>query len=212
MTEPMSSDGLSSDGLSSGGLSSDERPTAIVPVVDLAAPPPLAAVDAAPDAMPVPVAASPETDHARELIVCPECGTTAMIVLNRRDASDFCRSCDFPLFWTPAAVLREDSMRSVEDSLRRLPGTVGRATVASVACPHCAEPNQLSAQTCVRCGRPMHLEPEAPPPAPVYVPPPPAPVVVEPDRGVPWWAWLLVALGVVAIVALLLLAHYGYLG
>jgi hypothetical protein len=137
-----------------------------------------------------------------------------MIVLNRREASDFCRNCDFPLFWTPAAVLREDSMRSVEDSLRRLPGTVGRATVASVACPHCAEPNQLSAQTCVRCGRPMQLEPEPPAPEPVYVPPPaPAHVApVEPDKGVPWWAWLLVALGVVAIVVLILLGHYGYLG
>jgi hypothetical protein len=151
-------------------------------------------------------------EPAREPVTCPECGTAATIALNRRESSDFCSNCDFPLFWTPAAVLRADSMRAAEDALRRLPGTVGRATVASIACPHCAEPNQLSAQVCVRCGRLMQIV-EEPPPAPVYVPPPPLPEPEpEPQRPIPWWVWLLLGLGVALLVTLTVLAAYGKLG
>lgn len=155
------------------------------------------------------VTAAPQP--SREPVTCPECGTAAMVMLNRRDASDFCATCDFPLFWTPAAVQREASMRADEDSLRRLPGTVGRVTVASLPCPHCAEPNALSAEVCVRCGRPMRVEElPAPAPAPVYVPPPPP--EPEPDKRVPWWAWALVGLGVAIIIVLIVLGAYGYLG
>ncbi len=92
---------------------------------------------------------------ATEFITCPECGTTASVTLNRRDSVDFCRNCDYPLFWTPSKIIR-DPADSSDESLRRLPGTVGRATIASLACPFCYEPNALSAQTCVRCGKPMH--------------------------------------------------------
>jgi hypothetical protein len=139
-----------------------------------------------------------------EIITCPECGTSAQVTLNRRDSVDFCRTCDYPLFWTPSKVLREPGSNN-DESLRRLPGTVGRATLASLACPFCSEPNALSAQTCVRCGRPMHLVEAAPPPppAPVYIaPPPPAP---EPKQKVAWWVWALLALGAAALIALVVL-------
>lgn len=129
-----------------------------------------------------------------------------MVTLNRRESQDFCRKCDFPLFWTPSTVLRDPAAQSAEESLRRLPGTVGRATVASQPCPHCAEPNALSAQVCVRCGRSMHLEAPPPPPEPVYVPPPPAPVYVEPEKErVAWWVWPLLGLILVLTITLLIL-------
>ena len=93
-------------------------------------------------------------------------------------------------------------------SLRRLPGTVGRAATAALICPHCAEPNSPAAEICVRCALSLHPvdipEPEpvvaaAPEPAPE---PPP-----EPARFDWWWIVALVtvimAIGlIVAIVAL----------
>jgi hypothetical protein len=142
---------------------------------------------------------------ATEVITCPECGTTAMVTLNRREARDFCRQCDYPLFWTASRVL-DDRSDPNDQALRRLPGTVGRATVASLTCPHCSEPNAVSAQTCVRCGLPMKIVEAPPPPAPVYVAPPPAPVYVEePEHGVPWWVWALIAIGLAATITLVVL-------
>jgi hypothetical protein len=173
----------------------DEQPTLITPVVLGDAPP-----QPAPTA--VAVSASPATS---ELITCPECGTTATVTLNRREAADFCRNCDYPLFWTPTVVLRSYS-GTAEDSLRRLPGTVGRATVASLSCPHCAELNSVSATVCVRCGGLLHpVKEPPPPPEPVYVPPPPPPVYVEPERGIPWWVWLITGLVVAAVITLIVL-------
>jgi hypothetical protein len=146
-----------------------------------------------------------------ELVTCPECGTAARVVFKRRDARDFCRACDYPLFWTPSAIQRDRA--DADESLRRLPGTMGRATIASLPCPHCAELNALSAQICVRCGLALHPEPAPPPPAPapVYVAPPPAPEP-EPERGWPWWAWLLLAIGVAAAVTVAILYGTGVLG
>jgi hypothetical protein len=144
---------------------------------------------------------------SRERVTCPECGATQDVQLNRRDAVDFCERCDFPLFWAPQRVTRDRDGSAEAESLRRLPGTVGRRTLASVQCPHCAEPNTVSAVVCVRCERSMH--PVQPPPPPlVAAPPPPEPVVVEPPRETPWWVWLLVALGAVG-VAILFLALTG---
>jgi hypothetical protein len=146
--------------------------------------------------------APPQTDQ----VTCPECGTVALVNLTRREAEDFCRNCDYPLFWTPSKILLDRAGLS-DDSLRRLPGTVGRVTVASFPCPHCAEPNQLTAIDCVRCGRPLrpvHFEP--PPPMPVYVPPPP----LEPEpvkRGVPWWVWFAILLMVITVTLVLLYAY-----
>jgi len=147
---------------------------------------------------------------AAELLTCPECGSVAMVTVNRRDAHDFCRNCDYPLFWVPSRVVLAPSTGPADQSLRRLPGTVGRATIASLTCPHCAEPNAVSAVNCVRCGQLLRPVAVAPPPEPVYVAPPaPDPVVdVVPDRRIPWWVWALVCVvlaGLVALVTILLL-------
>lgn len=181
----------------------DEQPTLITPLMldDLTPAP--ASPSPEPEPTAVAVSASAATS---EFVTCPECGTSASVTLNRREAADFCRSCDYPLFWTPTVVLR-NYPGSTEDSLRRLPGTVGRATVASLSCPHCAEPNAVSATVCVRCGGLLHPVEELPPPPlePVYVPPPPEPVYVEPERGAPWWVWLIAGLVVAAVIAFIVL-------
>jgi hypothetical protein len=145
------------------------------------------------------------TPAATEVLTCPECGTTATVTVNRRDAADFCRKCDFPMFWTPSRVHYDNISSNARDTLRRLPGTVGRATVASLPCPHCAEPNAVSAQVCVRCGLSMHPVEAPPPPQLVYVPPPPPEVYVEPERRIPWWVWALLGTGIVALVTLVIL-------
>jgi hypothetical protein len=144
------------------------------------------------------------SETTTELITCPECGTVAMVTLNRRQSDDFCRNCDYPLFWVPSKIRLGLAGDGGDASLRRLPGTVGRATIASLACPHCSEPNSLTAELCVRCGLSLHPV-EAPPPLPVvYVPPPPPPEPepVEPDTGWAWWAWLLICLTGAAAIAL----------
>lgn len=164
---------------------------------------PSAPLDPAPTAVadPVPTAV-PESagSVANEVLTCPACGTVAQVTVNRRDAADFCRVCDYPLFWTPSTVYRD--LSGTDESLRRLPGTEGRATIASLPCPHCAELNTLSAQVCVRCGRSIHPVAEAPPPppAPVYVPEPV--FVPEPKARTPWWVWLLLGVVLVALVTL----------
>lgn len=136
-----------------------------------------------------------------EQITCPECGRVSMVTLTRRESVDFCESCDYPLFWTPNRILL-DSSGLYDDSLRRLPGTVGRVSVTSFPCPHCAEPNQVTAIDCVRCGlplRPVHFEPR---PEPVYLPTyEPEP---EPETGLPWWVYVLVATLIMATVVFIL--------
>lgn len=110
-----------------------------------------------------------------EWITCPECGETSVIDPAQRRAEDFCPHCDFPLFWARSAVVAMAG-DATGASLRRLPGTVGRAATAFVACPHCGEPNSPIAVVCVRCGRPMVIE--APDPEPE---PEPEPVFEEPE-------------------------------
>jgi hypothetical protein len=152
----------------------------------------------------------PAVPDDTETVTCPECGTAAVVTLNRRESRDFCRTCDYPLFWTPSAVLRDTSTLTADDSLRRLPGTVGRATVASLRCPHCSEPNTLTAVTCIRCGQPMHPVAEPPPPEPVYIAPPPLPEPEpEPEHHVAWWVWALLALGAAATIVLIVLSAIG---
>lgn len=143
-----------------------------------------------------------QVSDARESVTCPECGHVAEVTLNKRDSVDFCPQCDFPLFWTPAQIVLGDGARA-DESLRRLPGTGGRVTVASVPCPHCSESNSLSAITCVRCGLPMALAPEPPPPPPPA--PAPAPVVV-PQQGVPLWLWVLLGITAAMVLALVVWA------
>lgn len=152
-----------------------------------------------------PPAAEAQTTHAqpaepipssvrREQVVCPECGFNQPVTLNRRDSVDFCTRCDYPLFWTPREIqLGEDDNNA--EALRRLPGTGGRQTVASVPCPTCAEENTLTAVVCARCHGPMVIAE----PAPVTVAAPT--VVVEEEPGRPW-----VLIAVVVLTALLVVA------
>lgn len=147
---------------------------------------------------------SAPTEARRESVICPECGQVAPATLTRRDSGDFCGRCDFPLFWTPSQIQLGDDQRTATESLRRLPGTAGRVTVASMPCPHCHEANALSAVTCVRCTLPMVLV-EAP--APVPVAPAPAPVPVAPPvKRTPWWVWAL--LGVTSLLLVALIVWY----
>jgi hypothetical protein len=162
-----------------------------------------------PRPQPVPGRPSPDAPQPdpgqQETVTCPECGSTQRVNLNRRAATDFCRRCDFPLFWVPARTTRDWNPNSEREALRRLPGTGGSQRLASVACPHCAELNYATAVTCVRCGQSMHVQAPPPPPAPApYVPPPVYEPEPEPERGVPWWVWLLVGTVLVAIVVVVL--------
>lgn len=164
------------------------------PSVEPATPP------AAGGAEPRPASTTPSP--RRETVTCPDCGTSAEVTLTRRDAADFCSRCDFPLFWTPAAIQLGDRDTD-ESTLRRLPGTAGRLTVASATCPHCHEANPLAATECGRCGRPMVIAP-----APVVVappPPPPAPPP-EPEPRSLWWLWLL--LGTTAVLLAVLVGWW----
>src|SRR6185312_7518191 len=104
--------------------------TAVIPVTDVAA-----GTEVAPFAptAPAPTVAAAMPPALAETITCPECGTIAQVTLNRRESIDFCRNCDYPLFWTPSKVVR-DSSDTGDESLRRLPGQAGRATVASLPC------------------------------------------------------------------------------
>lgn len=173
---------------------------------------PAVAPDPVPDtiAAPAPDAAA-QAPPDRENVTCPECGAPAVVTLNRRQAEDFCRHCDYPLFWTPSLVVLDGGNLGA-DSLRRLPGTTGRAMTASVACPHCAEPNPVTAVNCVRCGLAMQMA-APPPPPPTYVPPPPpAPLPVPVEKHVPWWVWLIVGLIVAAAITVGILVGTGTIG
>lgn len=121
-------------------------------------------------------------------VTCPECGTVTELPAIRRAADEFCRHCDYPLFWTPSAVPAAVGGASAESTLRRLPGAGGRQRIGSKVCPDCGELNPLSGINCLRCGadldpRPVEpvVEVAAPEPEPV-----PEPV---PEPGTPWWWW-----------------------
>lgn len=139
-------------------------------------------------------------------VTCPTCGTVSFLDELSREADAFCRSCDFPLFWSRGErVVTGGEGGSV--GLRRLPGTAGRVDVATIDCPECREPNPVSRRICIRCGSDLRPAPPPPPPPP----PPPLPVVrpqpepapvVEPTRS---WLWLWVLLGTVAAIAIVLL-------
>lgn len=145
-----------------------------------------------------PLAVPPSTSAPEERITCPECGTVAMVALTRRESDDFCRQCDYPLFWTPSKI-QLDSGNTAGESLRRLPGTSGRVMVGSTPCPHCAEGNLLTAEVCARCGGLMN----PPAPAPVVAAPPPAPAPVpEPKKPIPWWVWALGGSTLLLLIAL----------
>lgn len=139
-------------------------------------------------------------------ITCPECGTVCAApgAPGARLASDFCPTCDYPLFWARPVAPVVDADAG-DDALRRAPGASGTAAVATVACPACAELNLPSARTCVRCGSSM--TPPPPPPAPPL--PEPAPVIVVQEAppvpcGHPR-TWLVILVTAVTSVAFTLL-------
>jgi ssDNA-binding Zn-finger/Zn-ribbon topoisomerase 1 len=175
------------------GPLADETPTTQVPATP-------EALTSAPRADPPPSAAAVPISQRRESITCPECGTVAQVQLTRRESGDFCAKCDFPLFWTPSTIqLGEGATDGA--TLRRLPGTGGKQTVASTACPHCREANPITNSTCFRCGQPMALAPAPPPPAPVYVaPPPPMPEA----KKTPWWVFAIAGVTAALFVALVI--------
>ncbi|MGH9136346.1 MAG: hypothetical protein ACRD0G_04770 [Acidimicrobiales bacterium] len=149
-------------------------------------------VEVWPDAEP-PLARVPGTS-----VTCPGCGTVSVFDEIRRHASEFCRTCDYPLFWARGSSLAVGATsRSSESGLRRLPGTAGRIEIATLICWQCDEPNRVTALLCIRCGADLH--PQAPeiPPAPALLPPPPPPP--PPPRRV-MWPWVLLA--VVVVVAI----------
>lgn len=138
-------------------------------------------------------------------VTCPSCGTVSHYEELTRDGAMFCRTCDYPLFWA-RAPRQEGGVADVADGgLRRLPGTGGRVTLATIACPVCTEPNSASANICIRCGADLHAKPAPPvvllPPAPLT-----EPVPVPAGRSLLWW-WValavLLVLGVVALVVVL---------
>ena len=160
---------------------------------------------------PPPVAALPDqrTATATDVVTCPECGQLATVNMARRSAEDFCRNCDFPLFWAKGTVIVPEDQETGA-SLRRLPGTVGRAATAALICPHCAEPNAPTAQICVRCALSLHPvdipEPEpAPPPLIMFEPAPEPAAEPAPAPGFDWWWIVAVVMAVIAITLIILL-------
>jgi hypothetical protein len=145
-------------------------------------------------------------------INCPVCGALGQVDPTRRDAEDFCAHCDFPLFWAKDRIPLAEPTEAGDDSLRRLPGALGRVVIASVPCPHCNELNLPTASVCARCGLSMHYVP-APPPAvpPAPLPPPqrslPTPEPEEPERLWIWWV-VLITVFVLAGIGLALAQHW----
>ncbi len=60
-------------------------------------------------------------------ITCPSCGTVSRLDQLRRSADEFCRVCDYPLFWARSTEFATAGVGEANgDSLRRLPGIAGR--------------------------------------------------------------------------------------
>lgn len=138
-------------------------------------------------------------------VTCPSCGTVSHFDQMRRDAQEFCRRCDYPLFWVRSSEAPVGEGSEGDVGLRRLPGAGGRQVVASLGCPACNEPNLYAATVCIRCGADMHPAPAmpvvaAPPPPPPAPPPPP-----EPEVG-PVWPYYVGLVGVPTAIALALIA------
>lgn len=174
-------------------------PVQLLPVVDQ----PLGA----PPLAPATVVSEVLTIAVPDLVVdveCPTCGTPARIDANRRDAEDFCVTCDFPLFWAVERSVVLAAPDTGDTGLRRLPGTAGRTTLSFVSCPGCTEPNVPSAVQCTRCAANLH--PIAGPlPVPVVVADAPVELVEEPTSRNWWWLALAIATALALLVLLLVL-------
>lgn len=146
-------------------------------------------------------------------IVCPECSTETFI--DDKDSflegspDEFCRNCDFPLFWAPADAVRTETAVAVDppqvSPLRRLPGTEGLEMSTGIRCWNCGEMNdpEHPHDTCWRCGE--LLEPLEEEELPLEMATPLVTAIV-PDAPHYWDppAWLLVGLGVVLLALIVL--------
>lgn len=129
-------------------------------------------------------------------LACPECGSVVPVALARRDASGFCPTCDFPMFWARPEDAAGEPTEAGDGARRRSPGVAGENPLSTVPCPGCGELNLPGAWICIRCGGAMIPEPEPEPlpppePAPVLEPEPVPEPVPEP------FPWLLMAAAVV---------------
>lgn len=143
-------------------------------------------------------------------ITCPSCGTAAALDGLNRTAEEFCRKCDYPLFWAPVpatlAAMNGDEA-TAETTLRRLPGANGRRAVASVPCPSCSELNAPTSLVCHRCGGPMVLvepEPEPEPEPEEELEPEPEMIEIPEERSNLWW-WVALGIGLVLVTVLVIL-------
>ena len=139
-------------------------------------------------------------------VICPSCGTVWQGNDLRPHAAWFCATCDFPLFWARAGG--QSGETSTDDALARLPGTGGRSTLASLACPNCGELNPpVPTADCWRCGAPLTTPESAPPPpVPIVVA---APLVEPPPPRPPSWPWVVATcvLSAALIVLIILLLN-----
>lgn len=89
---------------------------------------------------------------------CPNCDTVWAGTDLRPHAQWFCGNCDYPLFWAQAPTSHVVGDSDDGAAFARLPGTDGRETLSSIACPHCGERNQPDpSRNCLRCGLPLTL-------------------------------------------------------
>ncbi len=138
-------------------------------------------------------------------VTCPECGHETELLTIRRSADEFCRHCDYPLFWAPTGLPGTVPGGNSDATLRRLPGAGGRQRIGSKICPVCGELNPLTEIHCIRCTSELDPKPEPEPePEPEPPPPPPEPVYVapEPDPEPSWWWFIgsMVGLAVVSVI------------
>ena len=143
-------------------------------------------------------------------LTCPGCGSQVEVEQFAKSSEEFCRTCDYPLFWAtpPKEFVFDDDATNADTTLRRLPGAGGKQAVATAACPTCMELNPLDAEWCLRCSGPMRIVVEEEPEPIVEEPeeePEPEPELIEgPEYD--WRPWaLLVVLSLVAVTILVFL-------
>ena len=147
-------------------------------------------------------------------IACPSCGAPAKLLQLRPVADQFCRECDYPLFWTRSTEFAESTPEeSNGEGIRRLPGIAGLQDQASMSCPNkdCKEPNPVAEEFCVRCGTQLHpvtsvvIEalPESSFPRPLPPPPPPP----EPVKPSPW-PMVVLAVAIAISILIIVLAIF----
>lgn len=183
-----------------------EREPTIEPAIEPAG---AQVVDALPTLPPVGAAPAPDpSKHSATVgddvhVRCPNCETVWEGSDLRPHAQWFCGKCDYPLFWAlPPKADATAGGPEGDGALARLPGTDGRETLSSLACPHCGERNPPDpTRECLRCGLPLTVrhdvvvEPEVITIIQTQVLPP------LPPRKRRIWPWIVAAAVVAAAMA-----------